>query len=290
MNVRTLSDGHGFLEAPRWHDGMLYVSDFFARAVFAFDENGNKCVVCEVVGQPSGLGWTPAGDLLVVSMLDRKLLRLTGDDLIEVADLSGIATWHANDMVVDASGRSFIGNFGWDESSDDRIVPTALIRVDPDGTVAVAAEDVVFPNGMAITPDGRTLLVAETFAARISAFDIRPGGELTNRRIWAHFADGREFDSVAEVVQSGAVLPDGIALTPQGDLWVADAARQGVVRVSPGGEIQQRISLGEQTAFAVALGGQRGDRLFMCAGPRYGTGNPQARWQSRLLSADATTP
>ncbi|MDV6286577.1 SMP-30/gluconolactonase/LRE family protein [Rhodococcus jostii] len=281
--LRVVSEGHGFLEAPRWYQGRLYVSDFFAHQVLSFDGDGVRRVVCEVPGQPSGLGWSPDGDLLVVSMLDRKLLRLSAEGLVEVADLSPHMPWHANDMAVDEVGRCFVGNFGWDESTIPTISPTVLVRVDPDGTTEVAAEDLVFPNGIVITPDQRTLLVAETFAARITAFDLGSDGALTARRTWADFSRGEHFDTVGQALDSGVCLPDGIALNRDGTLWVADAARQGALRVAEGGEVIERISLDDQTAFSVAVG-DNPDTLFLCAGLPYGQGDPRSVWQSRLYA------
>jgi sugar lactone lactonase YvrE len=283
MTIQVMSERHGFVECPRWHDGFLYVSDMFAGKIFTFDENGNKSLVCDVPGRPAGMGWTPEGDLLIVSIDDRKLWRLEGDNLLEIADLSQLAPWHTNDMVVDESGGCYIGNFGWDEQTQDEIQPTVLIRVDADGTVSKAADDLVFPNGMVITPDGGTLLVSETFAGRIAAFDRAQDGSLSNRRTWADFSGGKTFTTLTEALASKACLPDGLALANDGTLWVADAGGQGALHVAEGGEIIETVPLGEQTAFAVALGGKDLNRLFLCAAVPYGTGDPWNNWESRLL-------
>ncbi|MCQ6272322.1 SMP-30/gluconolactonase/LRE family protein [Pseudarthrobacter sp. R1] len=268
---------------------MLYASDFFAQAVLRFDQTGTPSVVCKVPGQPSGLGWGPDGCLLVVSMLDRRLWKFDGDNLREIADLNGLAPWHANDMAVDNTGRCYIGNFGWDESKHDAIESTVLIRVDPDGTATAAAEDLVFPNGIVISPDGATLLVAETFAGRITAFDRGADGTLHNRRVWADFSGGKTFATVSAALASGACLPDGIALADDGTLWVADAARQGALRVREGGAVVETIPLGKQTAFSVAVGGADRDRLFLCAGKPYGSGDPSLEWESRLLWTETSS-
>jgi len=282
--VRALSTGHSLLEGPRWRDGSLYVSDFFTRRVLKFDETGSYRTVCEVPGMPSGLGWTPDGRLLVVSMTDRALWRLDGDELCQVADLSGVAAWHCNDMVVDQRGRAYIGNFGWDESTSSTIVPTSLIVVEPDGSVNSTADDVVFPNGMVITPDGGTLLIAETFSARITAFDISPDGRLFNRRLWASFSD-EEFLTTTRAVEAGVCLPDGIALDSDGCLWVADANGSGVLRVREGGDVLQRIPIDEnQTGYAVAMGGADLRTLFICAAAPYSTVDVSTVHTSRLLS------
>ena len=264
-----VSCGHRFLESPRWHRGVLYASDFYARQVLRWHQDGSTEVICEVPGEPSGLGWAATGELLVVSMTDRRLLRLDpGGELIEVADLWQYAPWHLNDMVVDRDGRAYIGNFGWDDETDERIASTVLLRVDPGGAVSVAADDLVNPNGIAISANGRTLLVSETFAARITAFDRATDGELTNRRVWASFSE-RSFETIPEALASGALLPDGIALDSSGALWVGDCAGTGAARVAPGGRVLERVSTGGHTAFAVALGGPLNRTLFLCTAPPF---------------------
>jgi sugar lactone lactonase YvrE len=264
-----VSSGHSFLECPRWHDGALYASDFYRHEVLRWERGSEPPeLVCSVPGEPAGLGWTPDGELLVVSMVDRRLLRLDGDTLVEVADLSGHAPWHLNDMVVDADGGAYIGNLGWDDSSDPVVVSTVLLRVDADGAVAVAAEELVNPNGMAITPDGRTLLVNETFAARVTAFDRAPDGALSGRRTWAAFAD-EPFATVPDALASGALLPDGMALDSSGALWLGDCRGSGAVRVAEGGERLDFISTAPDATFAVAVGGPAGSTLFLCTAPPY---------------------
>jgi sugar lactone lactonase YvrE len=240
--------------------------------VLRWDGRGPPATVCEVPGQPSGLGWTPAGDLLVVSMVDRRLLRLDGGRLVEVADLGAHAPWHCNDMVVDEAGRAYVGNFGWDDETDPRIAPTCLLRVDPDGRVTVAAEDLVGPNGMVITPDGGTLLVCETFAARVTAFDRAPDGALGNRRSWASFTRER-FATVPEALAAAVILPDGVALDEEGAVWLGDCRGAGAVRVAEGGEILDFVPTGAHAAFAVALGGDDRRTLFVCTAIPSGAGD-----------------
>jgi len=272
--AEVISTGHSFLEGPRWHGGSVYASDFYTHKVLRWDDSGRPAVVCRVAGQPSGLGWTPAGDLLVVSMTDRRLLRLgAAGGLRELADLSAYAPWHCNDMVVDDTGLAYVGNFGWDDDTEDRISPTVLLLVDGDGEVAVAAEGLINPNGMAITPDGSTLLVSETFAARITAFERRADGSLGGRRVWAQFGDG-EFATVGEALASGAILPDGIALDREGALWVGDCRGTGATRVAEGGEVLEFVSTGEWATFAVALGGLDRRGLILCTAAPYGTSDP----------------
>jgi sugar lactone lactonase YvrE len=281
-----LADGFSFLESPRWRDGALYASDFFSHRVLRFDADGGAEEICEVPGQPSGLGWTPAGALLISSRLDRRLLRLEGDgSLALVADLGELAPWHTNDLIVDELGGAYVGNFGWDDTADPRIQPTVLIRVAPDGRAAVVATDLVFPNGMALSPDGRTLIVAETFAGRVSAFERAADGTLGARRAWADFAPGR-YATIPELIASGSPLPDGIALDAEGALWMADAAGTAALRVADGGEVLERVESGDERAvYAVALGGDDGKTLFMCTSVAYGKGDPTASPTSRILTA-----
>ena len=160
-----------------------------------------------------------------------------------------MASFHCNDMVVDELGRAYVGNFGFDLHAGQPQVSTNLIRVEPDGRAKIAAEDLLFPNGTVITPDGRTLIVAESFAGRLTAFDVGDDGSLSNRRVWA---------------QLEGVAPDGICLDAEGAIWVANAAGHSVQRVFEGGRIERTISVGELTAYACMLGGPERKTLFIC--------------------------
>src|SRR6266849_595154 len=182
-STRVLLDGILFPEGPRWHAGKLWFSDMHAHRVMTVDLAGRAETVVEVPNQPSGLGWLPDGRLLIVSMTDRRLLRLDPAGLTVVADLSGVATFHCNDMVVDAHGRAYVGNFGYDFEAGMPPRSAVLALVLPDGTVRVAAEELAFPNGAVITPDGRTLIVGESFGACLTAFDVAPDGTLSRRRL-----------------------------------------------------------------------------------------------------------
>ncbi|MBS1883631.1 MAG: SMP-30/gluconolactonase/LRE family protein [Actinobacteria bacterium] len=266
-DVEVLIEGRSFLEGPRWHDGRLYLSDFFGLEVLAIAPGGEPEVVCDVPQQPSGLGFDPEGRLLVVSMLDRRLLRLEDGELVELGELSRLAAFPANDMTVDGQGRAYVGNFGWNYGVDDEIEAADLVRIDPDGTTSLAAAGVVFPNGCVVTPDGGTLLLSETFAGRISAWDVAADGTLANRRVWADLAPGCEWRTVPEAVASGLPLPDGIALDAEGALWIGDAAGSGALRVAEGGEILDTVPTGELSAYAVALGGEDRRTLYMCTSP-----------------------
>ncbi len=245
---RTLLDGLRFPEGPRWHDGRLWFSDMHAGRVLAVDLDGKVETIATVPQQPSGLGWLPDGRLLVVSMQDQKLLRLDPDGLVEAADLSGVATHFCNDMVVDARGRAYVGNFGFDLHAGQSPVGTKLALVDPDGRVRVAAEDLLFPNGTVITPDGRTLIVGESFGARLTAFDVAEDGSLSGRREWARME---------------RAVPDGICLDAEGCIWVASPIGGHVLRLREGGEVTHRIEV-EHEAFACMLGGPERRTLFLC--------------------------
>jgi sugar lactone lactonase YvrE len=245
--LRTLVDGLNFPEGPRWRDERLYFSDMHGHRVLAVDMEGRKSIVCEVPNQPSGLGWLPDGQMLVVSMTDRKLLRLEGGALKLHADLSALAPSDCNDMVVDAKGRAYVGNFGFDHHRSETPRATVLIMVTPDGRARIAADDLMFPNGTVITPDGKTLIVGESFGRRLTAFDVAPDGTLSNRRLWADL---------------GKNPPDGIALDAEGAIWVASPTRHEVIRVKEGGEVIERIAVATD-AFACMLGGPGRRTLFV---------------------------
>ena len=183
--LNVLLDGIYFGEGPRWHDGHLYLSDFYAHEVLKVDPAGNRESIATVPNQPSGLGWLPDGTMLIVSMKDRKLLKLNGNELIEHADLSSVAGYHCNDMVVSAEGRAYVGNFGYNHYEEPEEKTANLARVDPDGSVHCAATGLRFPNGSVITPDGKTLVVGETRGNCLTAWDIATDGALSNQRVWA---------------------------------------------------------------------------------------------------------
>ena len=214
----TLISGYSFLEGPRWRDGRLWLSDFYTHQVFTTDMDGHVEKVADVPNQPSGLGWLPDGRLLIVSMRDRKLLRRETDGTLVVhADLSGVAGGHANDMVVDRLGNAYVGNFGFDLMGGAPVSTAQLARVTPDGQVTAVADGLCFPTGAMITPDGTTLIVAETFGNRLSAFTIAADGSLGPRRDWATFGAVPEGQSLQEVMPQIKMAPDGAALDAEGD-------------------------------------------------------------------------
>ncbi|HLM63752.1 MAG TPA: SMP-30/gluconolactonase/LRE family protein [Acidimicrobiales bacterium] len=269
----TLAEGGGFFEGPRWHDGRWWVSDFYERTVTAIEPGGGREVVLTVEGQPSGLGWRPDGSLLVNSMKDRRVLRRAGDGTVEeVADLSGVAAvgGYLNDMVVDAAGRAYVGNFGFDLMGGEPLSDTALVRVDPDGSVTVAAEGLSFPNGTVITPDGSTLVVGETTGGRLTAFTVAGGGALVDRRVWAEVP---------------GTSPDGCTLDAEGRIWAADALGNRLVRVAEGGEIVDEVPAPEGLGFyACMLGGDDGRTLLVCAAPDFFERNRSVAREAVLLT------
>jgi sugar lactone lactonase YvrE len=251
--LEVLIDGIDFGEGPRWHDGRLWYSDFLKHAVFTVTVDGHREIEVEIDDQPSGLGWLPDGRLLLVSMHDQKVLRREADGtVVEHADLSGVATGPCNDMVVAADGTAYVGNFGFEVFGAGPAREAALARVTPGGEVDVAAEGLRFPNGSVITPDGRTLIVGESFGRRYVAFAIGPDGALSGRRTWAEVPDRS---------------PDGCTLDAEGAIWFANAAGTTVARVREGGEITHEIEIGQST-YACALGGDDGRTLFVVSADR----------------------
>ena len=260
-----LRDGLWFGEGPRWHEGRLWYSDFYDHAVHSIGLDGDDRREFEVASQPSGLGWLPDGDLLVTSMLDRRVLRWDGERLRVHADLVEHFTWHGNDLVVDAFGRAYVGNFGFDFEvflaehgieglfTDPDSLSTVMCRVDPDGSVSVASSGLIFPNGTVLTPDGRTMIVAETLALRLTAFDVAADGTLSNRRVWA--------DLSAEMA-----APDGICLDAEGAVWIATALSPRLLRVGEGGTILDEVATTMNT-YACMLGGPEGRHLFAMTAP-----------------------
>lgn len=254
-DTTTLVTGLYFGEGPRWHQGRLWFSDFHAHAVKSVDEKGDLRTELELDDQPSGLGWLPDGRLLVVAMRERAVKRLDPGGLALHADISHLTAHLCNDMVVDGDGFAWVGNFGFDLDGELRSRGVAvlsdhpvtnLVRVDPDGAVHLAATDMHFPNGSVITPDGKTLIVAETLAGCLTAFTIQADKSLAQRRVWAPLP---------------GVAPDGICLNANGQVWVANAIGPEVVLVAEGGAIVERIAT-SQPCYACMLGGSDSKTLF----------------------------
>lgn len=282
--------GLSFTECPRWREGRLYVSDRYTRRVLAIAPDGRMETYARTAGHPAGLGFLPDGRLLITSMRDRKVLRREHDGSIaEHADLSALAPGELNDMLVDREGRAWVGNFGFDLFAGAPARSTVLICVAPDGKAAVAAHGLSFPNGAVLTADGRTLIVAETMASRLSAFTVT-GGVLSNRRIWAAFGNPPETSDVSRIVKEAEVVPDGICLDAEGAVWVADVVNQRLIRVAEGGAILDELSTNGLCAFACMLGGDDGRTLFACAAPTFDDTEAAAHHRSVVLMTRVAVP
>jgi sugar lactone lactonase YvrE len=281
VQTTTVASGFKFLEAPRWHENRIWFSDFYGYRVFSALEDGSDLrTEASVAQQPAGLGWLPDGRLLVVSMRDRTVLRREPDGTLVVhADLNAYATGHANDMAIDAAGRAYVGNFGFDLMNGTPLETASLCRVDPDGTVTEVADDLYFPNGSVITPDG-VLIVNETFGNRCTAFDLTADGGLANRRVWAEFGPLPADRAVTSVLGQIKVAADGGCLDAEGALWIADAANGRLLRVREGGEITDELHPGTPV-FACALGGADGRTLYACAAPDF--------FEAARIAADEAT-
>ena len=261
LKAKTFIKGLEFPEGPRWYDDKLWFSDMAKSCVMTADMKGHVRPVVNVPAQPSGLGMLPDGSLLIVSMGDRRLLRYDSGKIEQVADLSDLASYVLNDMVVNSNGWAYVGNFGFalfDPSAIPRLAEIILVK--PDGNSRIVAYGMSVPNGSIITPCGKTLIVAETLASRLTAFDIHPDGSLSNRRIFAQF-DDLGFDPQFD---SGRIAPDGICLDMEGAVWVASpTGASEVMRVLEGGAITHRVKVDDQP-LAVILGGPDRKTLFIC--------------------------
>lgn len=263
--ARTLAEGIYFGEGPRWHEGRLWFSDFYSHRVCSVSLEGDLRTELEVEGRPSGLGWMPDGSLLVVRMELREVWRRWPDGRFgRHADLAGHSAYLCNDMVVDGQGRAYVGNFGFDldaeihargaESVIADHLQTCLALIQPDGSVSDAApgEKFSFPNGMVITPDGKTLIVGETLGGCLTAFDIAADGALSNRRQWA---------------PTWPAVPDGICLDAEGAVWIANPLAPQCIRIAEGGAVLETVETGGLPCYACMLGGPEGKHLFMLVAP-----------------------
>ena len=237
-----------FPEGPRWRDGRLWISDMFGERVLAISEDGKAEEIVAVPGRPSGLGWLPDGTLLIVCMAKRSVLRLDADGLHVHADLSAHLAGEPNDMLVDDQGRAYVGNLGYDFFAGEPPAPANLLLVTPDGTVREVATDLAFPNGMALSADGATLIVAETQGHRLTAFTVQADGSLTDRRVFAQLSEDKG--------------PDGIALDTDGNVWVSSAFTGEYLLVAEGGEVLDTLKL-EAFTQACVFGGADLRTLFL---------------------------
>ncbi len=264
--AERFADGFYFTEGPRWHENRLWFSDFYDHSIIAIDLAGNREKIYDVPTQPSGLGWLSDGRLVVSSMTDLSVMIQSDSGLSKLADISEYSSYWTNDLIVTPSDFIYVGNFGFnldaflEEKGQEGIVgnpgppKTNLVLVTSEGTVRNVASEMSFPNGMVVTKDNRTLVVAESLGFRLTAFDINElDGSLSNRRV---FADLSSFFCV----------PDGICIDADDNIWVANAISNEAVLVREGGEILARASA-PMTCFATALGGADGDTLFMMCAP-----------------------
>jgi len=251
--VQTLLTGLAFGESSRWHNGRLWVADWGAQEILAVNFEGKSEVIVKVSfpSFPMCFDWLPDGHLLVVSSRNGLLLRMESDgELLTHVDLSRLSgkghPW--NEIVIDGRGNVYINNQGFDFPGGE-FAPGTIALLTPDGAASLVADGIAFPNGMAVTPDNSTLIVAESYGNKLTAFDIAADGNLSNRRVWA---------------ETGQDHPDGICLDSEDALWYADVGNKRCVRVREGGEVLQTIEL-DRGCFACMLGGADSKTLFMVA-------------------------
>ncbi|OBA73202.1 gluconolactonase [Mycobacterium sp. 1554424.7] len=255
--------GFCFGEGPRWFEGLLWFSDMLGEAVHTVDMRGSVTTLALPGRSPSGLGFRPDGSLLIASTEDRQVLRYDGEAVEAIADLAPLTPVNLGDMVVDDAGRAYLGCQAFSGG--------AIIRLDADDTATIAAEDLDFPNGMVITPDRKTLIVAESTGRRLTAFTIDDDGGLSDRRIFADGLDGP---------------PDGIALDAEGGVWASMTLAHQFERIAEGGAVTDRIDIGERVAIACAFGGPARRTLFLLSST---DAYPQRLIGTRLSQLDAVT-
>jgi sugar lactone lactonase YvrE len=260
---RTLVDGLAFGEGPRWHDDMLYLSDMHHDRVVRVDSAGTTETVAQHDSALSGLGWLPDGTLLVVAM-DGEVLRLGAAGLAIHADLTAAAPYGINDMIVHPGGWAYVGQFGYDREGGGTPTPSDLLLVAPHGGITAAASDLMVANGMIITPNGDTLLVAESAACRITAFTVDARGQLHDRRVWAELPTPH--------------YPDGMCLDGQGAIWVACPMAGRFIRAVEGGDITDEVPVESgRHAIACVLGGNQRRTLYLLTAATLGEPEPSRR-------------
>jgi sugar lactone lactonase YvrE len=272
--VRTLLTGRGLVESPRWHGDRLYVSDWSAGEVIALDLAGHSEVIARVESLPLCTAWLPNGQLVIVSSPDGRLLRREPDgSLATHADL-GQPGW--NDIVIDGRGNAYVNRAGFNPMAGEAFKPGSVFLAAVDGSVRHVADDIAFPNGMAVTPDNSTLIVADSYRHSLVAFDVGADGGLSHRRVWADLGEG---------------TPDGICVDARGAVWYADVPHEQCVRVAEGGTVLQRIDL-DRGCFACALGGPDGTTLFMVAAEWRGMTEapPVSAGSGRVLAIEVEVP
>jgi len=268
----VLMEGIVFGESPRWHDGQVWFSDWGANQVIALHADGGHEVMATVPSFPMCIEFLPDGRLLVVDSPQRRLLRREPDgSLVEHASLAGISLKPWNDIVVDEAGNAYVNSIGFDFPGEE-FAPGLIVLVTPDGQVRQVADDLAFPNGMAISPDGTTLIVAESYANRLTGYDIGPDGSLSHRRVWADTPGDH---------------PDGICMDADGAAWYADVGNQHCVRVREGGTVLATVGL-DRGAFACILSRGADPRLFV-VGQTWGAPGP-AQPSGRVVAFPAPAP
>ena len=300
--LKKLTGGLYFGEGPRWHENKLWFSDFYSHKVMTLDENNSLEAVCEVPSQPSGLGWLPNGDLLIVSMLDRKILKFSEGSISVHADLSEYVAHKCNDMVVGRDGTAYVGNFGMGDAGES-LNSTHLMIVKSDGTVLKGPDNLLFPNGTVITEDGKKLIIAETLGAKLTSFDIEDNGELTNRKLWARtsplfslliikFLSSMGFD-LSKVdfskYSKNLHVPDGICLDEKNGIWIASPTTKAVVRIEKGGNITDKINT-PKGAFACMLGGKERKTLYVIISNSSDPEEAQASPEGEIHSIEVEIP
>jgi|TARA_B100001094_G_scaffold333269_1_gene410036 sugar lactone lactonase YvrE len=271
-NLTKRVEGIYFGEGPRWHENKLWFSDMQGFKVMTLDLDDKLETVCEIPNQPSGLGWLPSGDLLIVSMTDRKILKLSNGNLSIHADLSELVQFNCNDMVVSRNGTAYVGNFGM-KDAQDKVKKTHLVIVKADGSVIKGPDELSFPNGTVISEDGKTLIVGETLAGKLTAFDINDEGLLINKRLWARTGSPiilnimkflRKIGITLQEKKGGSnfYVPDGICLDEKNGIWVASPTSSSVIRVEKGGKITDEIKT-PKNAYACMLGGTERKTLYV---------------------------
>jgi sugar lactone lactonase YvrE len=272
---QILMTGITFGESPRWHDDRLWFSDWGTQEVIAVDREGRSEVIVRTPASPFSIDWLPDGRLLIISGPDGDLLRREPDgSLVTHADLSSLSGHSWNEIVVDGRGNAYVNNIGFDFPAGE-FAPGTVALLTPDGPARLVADGVAFPNGMAVTPDNSTLIVAESYASRLTAFDIASDGSLSSQRVWADLGSG---------------VPDGICLDAEGTIWYADVPNKRCVRVREGGEVLHTIDL-DRGCFACMLGGFEGTALFMVAQEWNGMESAAGGQRTgQLLTAPAPAP
>lgn len=248
FTAETLLDGLAFPEGPRWHDGIFWFTDQHAKKVCSVSPEGELTLLTRTADLPGGLGWLPDGSLLVVYMTRRHVMRWNGSDIELYADLSEQASFHCNDMLVDEVGRVYVGNFGFDLHGGAKQQTAEIVMIDTDGRIEVFSDQLIFPNGCVKTSDGQQLIVAETFAHRLTAFQLDAAGRAASSSLWAEL---------------GNMTPDGICLDEAGMIWVASPATHEVIRVQQGGD-KLAVCKTQGTPYACMLGGKDRKTLYVC--------------------------